>query len=268
MKGVGSNMKIGVVGKGFVGTAMAHTHPGARFYDPNVEGSVGSLQELAEWATALYICVPTPMATDGSCDASVVINTLKELVHLEYSGLVIVKSTTPYFAYGAAIGRLKICFIPEFLRGAHAVEDYQKTEYFIVGCESLIEFIAYKMVIRSSTLLYSGSLSYFHMTIKEAVCLKYFENSYLAAKVTLFNEFYLYCEAEGIDYEKVIAGLTRDKRIPDDHTTVPGPDGKYGWGGHCLPKDVNALLAQAKDIDCPMPMLSSVVEINKEHREL
>ena len=68
------------------------------------------------------------------------------------------------------------------------------------------------------------------------------ENSYLAAKVSLFNEFYQLTEKVGCNWDNVVNGLTLDKRIEKDHTQVPGPDGQFGWGGHCFPKDTAALV--------------------------
>lgn len=260
-------MNIGIVGLGFVGKAMASTHPGALFYDPFVAGSAPSLLALASVSDALYVCVPTPMSEDdGSCDDSIVRSTLKELSDAEYAGLVIVKSTTPYDVYTVVDRKLKICFVPEMLRGRHAVEDYAKTEYFVVGADAPGVSQMYIDVIRSSTLKNAPWMFFANVSIKEAVCMKYFENTYFAAKVTLFNEYRRYCDAIGVDYSMVIYGLTLDPRIPSDHTAVPGPDGQYGWGGHCLPKDVNALLAQAREIRQPMPMVQAVVKINKEHR--
>jgi UDPglucose 6-dehydrogenase len=94
--------------------------------------------------------------------------------------------------------------------------------------------------------------------------IKYFKNSFLAAKVSLMNEFRITCNSLGADWYSVVRGMLYDHRIGESHTQVPGPDGKFGWGGKCFPKDVSALLSMGPD----MPILAAVDVENKKHREI
>ena len=105
------------------------------------------------------------------------------------------------------------------------------------------------------------------MTSDESECVKYFSNSFLAVKVIVFNEMKILCEAlKNIDYDKVIEGVSSDIRIGKSHTTVPGPDGEYGFGGTCFPKDINALIATMKHNGISPLVLESVWEQNKKFR--
>jgi len=92
-------------------------------------------------------------------------------------------------------------------------------------------------------------------------------NSYLATKVTFFNELFELCNNIGANYDTVSNLLGLDTRIGAGHTTVPGPDGKFGWGGHCFPKDTQALLNEATGLGIDLSLLEKAVELNKIHRK-
>ena len=78
------------------------------------------------------------------------------------------------------------------------------------------------------------------MLCREAEMSKYVRNCFLATKVSFFNEIYTICQASNINYDNMIEGVKCDHRIGDSHCQVPGSDGKYGFGGTCFPKDLNA----------------------------
>jgi UDPglucose 6-dehydrogenase len=81
------------------------------------------------------------------------------------------------------------------------------------------------------------------------------------------NEFFALAKSLGVNWERTIEALTLDKRIGADHTQVPGPDGYFGWGGHCLPKDTSALIEIAKQQMLRMPVLEEAVRINTQTRK-
>ena len=90
------------------------------------------------------------------------------------------------------------------------------------------------------------------MKSKESECVKYFANCFLASKLMVFNEMRLLCEAlEDVNYETIIEGVVSDRRIGNSHCYVPGPDGEYGFGGTCFPKDINALIHLCGEMDIP-----------------
>ena len=256
-------MNIGVIGKGFVGGAICASYDGVTFYDPFKKGSVANIRDLME-CRAIFVCVPTPMGENGKCDDSIVVETLQILVAEKYAGLVIAKSTAPFETYEQFAKKLQLVFVPEFLRAASATEDYLKTEFMIVGADDQPSYLAALDIIGSSKLNMLNTFK--RISIREACLVKYFENSFLATKVSLMNEFHILCGALETDWYKVIDALTLDQRIGADHTQVPGPDGNYGWGGHCFPKDTMALLSLAAANGITLPTLASAVMSNMKIR--
>ena len=254
---------IGIVGLGFVGSAIAASYKKFVFYDPAKAGSVEKLSHLSG-CDSIFICVPTPQGKDGACDARIVIETLDELVRLDYQGLVIGKSTAPYLVYEKYAELLDLAFVPELLRANTATEDYLKSTFMTIGCEDTETYAKALNTFYASNLKYCNQ--YRQVTIREACLLKYFENSFLAAKVSLMNEFRELTVKVGADWNNVIDSLTLDPRICPDHTQVPGPDGKFGWGGHCFPKDTSALLTMAADYDVELSTLKAAVESNNYYR--
>jgi UDP-glucose 6-dehydrogenase len=103
--------------------------------------------------------------------------------------------------------------------------------------------------------------------LTHAEMVKYLTNSFLATKVSFANEMYQICEGLGVDYDKVIEYATYDKRLGDSHWNVPGPDGDFGYGGHCFPKDVKALMVVAEDMDIIPLMLAATDVKNNEVRK-
>jgi UDPglucose 6-dehydrogenase len=91
---------------------------------------------------------------------------------------------------------------------------------------------------------------------------KYARNCYLAVKVSYFNEIHSWCKKLNINYQDVRRMMFSDPRINASHTRVPGHDGKFGYGGTCLPKDIMALERMAKDIGLKVPMISASLERN------
>jgi UDPglucose 6-dehydrogenase len=205
------------------------------------------------------------MAKDGSCDTSIIKSSLQALLDGQYCGLVIAKSTAPFEVYERFAEKLELAFVPEFLRGAHAVEDYLDSEFLIVGSNSWSVHSSVVEVIYNSDLHKLSCIR--RVSIREACLIKYFENSFLAVKVSLMNEFFSLAKSLGVNWERTIEALTLDKRIGADHTQVPGPDGHFGWGGHCLPKDTSALIEIAKQQMLRMPVLEEAVRVNTQTRK-
>ena len=98
---------------------------------------------------------------------------------------------------------------------------------------------------------------------------KYFTNCFLATKVSFANEIYQICEKLDIDYDKVVEYAKYDERIGYSHLNVPGPDGDFGFGGHCFPKDLNALinLAVKNELGLDINVLNAALETNNRVRQ-
>ena len=95
---------------------------------------------------------------------------------------------------------------------------------------------------------------------------KYVTNTFLATKVSFANEIYEICNGLGLDYDKVIEYATFDKRLGKSHWAVPGPDGDFGFGGHCFPKDLSTLLRLAEDLETTDNVISAVEQTNYKVR--
>ena len=93
-------------------------------------------------------------------------------------------------------------------------------------------------------------------------------NSYLATKVTFMNDWNKIAEAEGVSLDDLRFIAAHDDRIGITHMKVPGPDGHYGWGGACFPKDIAAILEEGLDLGVELELLGRVEDINKKHRKL
>ena len=100
-----------------------------------------------------------------------------------------------------------------------------------------------------------------------AEMIKYFTNSFLATKVSFANEIYDICSKLNLDFDKVIEYSIYDKRIGNSHLNVPGHDGDFGFGGHCLPKDLNALINLSDKLGAKNNILKSVLKTNDEIRK-
>ena len=116
----------------------------------------------------------------------------------------------------------------------------------------------YSLVFPDATIVKTGS--------KTAEMVKYMTNSFLATKVSFANEMKMICDKLDIDYDKVVEYSTYDERLGKSHWAVPGPDGHYGFGGSCFPKDINALIHLAGQLDLCPDVLLGVWEKNLEVR--
>ena len=259
-------MKVGIIGYGFVGQAIGLCYESKDLIvrDPKFSNSA----ELSKFnkCDCIFVCVPSPSREDGSCDASILEQTIKELLFtvLNKDIPVICKTTAPPSVYEQLHKQYpNIVHCPEFLTAANAHEDYINSPYCVLGgdekyCEMARKFIEPHLNI--------SHFEYVITDIKAAALYKYMMNSYLAAKVTFMNEFYKLAKVEGVDWNRVKEIAQFDARIGATHMDVPGPDGSYGWGGACFPKDMAAIINEAKSLGLDFKLLEQIQDINKEHR--
>ena len=263
-------MRIGIIGFGFVGQAIgwAHKDQDLIIRDPKLQHSA----ELSKFNScdAVFVCVPTPSLEDGHCDTSTLEQTIKELLFVLINNPipVICKSTAPPSFYEKLWEQYpNIVYCPEFLTAANNVSDYTDASYFVLGghkewCEKARHVIRQGM---SKDFPYDR---FIFTDIKSASLYKYFMNAYLATKVTFMNEFYSLAETIGVDWNDLKRLTAFEHRIGSTHMDVPGPDGEFGWGGMCFPKDIAAIQEEAMDHQVYMDLLGHVEDINKKHRKL
>jgi UDPglucose 6-dehydrogenase len=266
-------MKVGIIGKGFVGGAMYECFKEkfeVEVYDTQEEKrTYDSLESLVEWADYLFVCVPTPMNEDGSCDTSIVESVAQSIANIRKDKLVIIKSTVPPGTSKrlADTHELQIAFNPEFLTEANAVEDFRYQPLIVVGSNndevnSKIWELYYSFITKTGYMPLMKSC-----TTAEAEMFKYLANTFLAVKVSFANEIKFLCDKVGIEYNNVANIAKLDSRLGATHWKVPGPDGKFGYGGSCFPKDTNALVAFANSVGADLWVLTDAMCVNDDIRE-
>jgi UDP-glucuronate decarboxylase len=153
--------------------------------------------------------------------------------------------------------------MPEFLTEKNWKDDFFTTSLWIFGgTDDRFKRLMTQMIYIAYGNEKIKTVDIVFLSTDEAEAIKYFRNSFLATKVAFCNEFYTFCRVKGIDYTTVAKYACADSRIGSSHTTVPGHDGKYGFGGTCLPKDTVSLRNQMGKLGLDAPVLSAVVERN------
>ena len=250
-------MQIGIIGNGYVGGATALLGNGETIktlvYDREPEKSIPSGLRFEDLSSCdfIFVCVPTPMHEDGSADIHLVEEVVKRLAWMDYDReKIIVKSTVPV----GTCRKLGVMFMPEFLTEKNWKEDFLSQENWIFGTNSEDDDARDKLRSLFALAFAAGSLNNppqtFFCTTEEAEMSKYVRNCFLATKVSFFNEIREFCDGkENTDFEKVRQLTVLDSRIGDNHTLVPGPDGKGGFGGTCFPKDMASMVFQMQAED-------------------
>jgi UDPglucose 6-dehydrogenase len=266
-------MRVGIIGQGFVGTAVReglkkyHT---IRTYDlDETKRNCDSIEELVDKSTVLFVCLPTPMNKDGSCNTDIVKGMVTELDNLALvrqcaNRVVVIKSTIPPGTterLNKGCKHIQVIFNPEFLTEANFIDDFKNQDRIIIGgprpASTKVRQLFYKAFPKAHIIKTSS-------TIAEMV--KYTTNCFLSTKVSFANEIKQICDKIDIDYDKVTEYATYDDRLGKSHWSVPGPDGKLGFGGSCFPKDINALIDVCYKLGVPAHTLFGAWETNTEVR--
>lgn len=254
--------KVAIVGYGVVGKAMHVLFPDALVYNGE-KNPVGNLKyEDINKADVAFVCVPTPTKADGHCDTSIV----EEAVSKLKTPLIIIRSTVE----PGTTNRLKtkykqsIVFCPEYVgeTAAHPLTDERTRQFLILGGErkdtnNAIE--VFKMV-------YNASVKIRQMTAIEAEVTKYLENRHIAFTVAECNEAYDLCQALGVDYNNVREAVFQDDPRMSPYWTFVYPNNR-GFESKCIPKDIYAIAAKAKDAGAPMEITEKILEVNKKWRK-
>ena len=238
---------IGIIGQGFVGNSVYQKFK--NYYDVLTNDlddtkSTSTIENMVPMCTTIFICLPTPMKSDGKCDVSILEKVLSRIDLLadnyETQRTIVIKSTIPPGTteeFNKRYKSLDIVFNPEFLTERNAVKDYENQNRIILGgprpATTELKQVFSKVFPKAHIIKTDST---------HAEMVKYLTNSFLATKVSFANEIYQLCDKLNIDYDKVVEYATLDDRLGKSHWGVPGHDGDFGFGGHCFPKDLAALL--------------------------
>jgi len=261
-------MKLGIIGAGFVGGSVI------KGFDRDVEQFVvdplindNTIIDLVNYdPPLLFVCVPTPETKSGDVDVSIARQTLSELNDLNYKGIVVIKSTiTPkHLTKMKKDFKLNLVYNPEFLTEANAHADFINPHMQVLGGKWRDCDRVEKAYCRHSSVKVVPT---YKVDLITASLIKYTINSWLATKVIFFNELFELHKASGShsSWEQFTEMLGTDPRIGKSHMHVPGPDGKFGFGGHCFPKDTKALLYFAEKAGANLEVLKTAVYKNDKH---
>lgn len=273
--------KVGVIGTGFVGTAVS---TGFELLGTNIEvreydkyKPTESLYDVVNNSDILFLCLPTPMNDDGSCNTSIVEEVCLDILNVaESRKSLVLKSTVPpgtteRISEDVLKGKHGIMFNPEFLTEKNAFKDFLEQDRIFLGpakgCTDDDVVRVMDLYEDFSRKQKEPAEIYEVDSAEIAEMIKYGTNCFLATKVIFFNELYEICEASDINFNHVVGMMLLDKRIGKSHSHVPGPDGNKGFGLSCFPKDLNALMAFAKEHDVDPMVLETVWTKNLLVRE-
>ena len=264
-------MKMGIIGNGFVGSALLHGFilhvDDILIYDKDPKRSTHSMSDLVNQSGIIFVCVPTPMFESGECDLSIVEDVVHEIS--QYAAInkkvIVIKSTVvpgTVETLAEKYPKMNFVFNPEFLTERKARLDFINTSRIVLGsnkplaCDIVEDLyrlrFPYTQVIKTD--------------FGTAQLIKYMANCFFATKVSFMNEMYQICEAIEGDWNSAIEGFITDGRIGNSHIDVPGHDGDLGFGGKCFPKDLNAMIKKAESLGVTPSVMKGAWNKNKEVR--
>ena len=266
--------RIGIIGKGFVGSAVAHGFSHAcgysaeiRIYDQDPKRSMNTLDDTVNNSDFIFLSVPTPADKNGKMDLSIVNSLLKDIhaINKNETNIVLVRSTVvPGTARSLQdkFPSLRIVFNPEFLTERSAMFDFiNQTRIILGGDKEHTEMVASLYTHR-----FGINLPIVQTDYQTAESIKYMNNLFFATKVSFLNEMFMMVKKVGGNWDDAINGFILDGRIGHSHLSVPGPDGKFGFGGSCFPKDIQALIAFGDELGIEMNVLKGAWKTNLEVR--
>ena len=264
-------MKLGIVGHGFVGTAVDHgfTKGVQKFIvDPkhNSNYTIGDLIQFGP--DAVFVAVPTPQLESGECNTEILDDVMQQLNKCK-GLLVIVKSTVPAYKLQNIKEQcidLRVVYNPEFLTEKNYIDDFRNPPMHVFGGSDADTLEVEDIYHKHSQ---CEPCPVFRTDLVTASMVKYCINSFLATKVTFMNEMYdVLKAARGADWKTFSKIIQTDPRIGNTHMRVPGHDGQRGYAGSCFPKDTNALAWFAREIlNTPFTQLETSIEINEKLRK-
>ena len=261
--------KIGIIGRGFVGSAVefgfsAQTGCDAlvKVYDKDPKLSLHSLDETVNSSKFIFVSVPTPSNSDGSINLDIIHNVLFSINKINRSkNIILIRSTIvpgTTRLFQKEFPNLNFVFNPEFLTERSAKYDFINQSRFILGGEK-------NYTNKVSSLFrwrFGNSVPIIETDFETAELIKYMNNCFFATKVSFLNEMKLISDKVGSNWDLAIEGFVRDGRIGHSHLSVPGPDGKFGFGGSCFPKDIQAIINFAKNLDLNLSTLEGAWKTN------
>ena len=266
--------KIGIVGRGFVGSAVefgfsAQTGCDAqvRVYDKDPSKSIHTLKETINESDFIFLSVPTPSNSDGSMHLGILESVLQDIqsVNNRKDNIILIRSTIipgTTTKLCKKFTKLNIVFNPEFLTERSAKFDFINQSRFILGGRK-------RNTARVAELYrwrFGDSVPCIETSFETSEMIKYMNNCFFATKVSFMNEMKQISDKCNVDWDLAVEGFVRDGRIGHSHLAVPGPDGRFGFGGSCFPKDIQAVIDFGNQLGLNMNTLKGAWKTNLEVR--
>lgn len=261
-------MKVGIIGMGFVGEAMHESFSkrgvGTILSYDKYKGIGAGVEELLD-TDMVFLCLPTPYVEGFGYDLSPIKENLRKLRDLNYSNPIVIKSTVEPGATRKLMEEFgfhyNLIHNPEFLTARTANEDFDNQKHIVIGHianEKISPYAAHRVQKFYEKLYPEAKIS--SCTSEESESMKIMVNSFYAAKVQIFNEFFFLCQRVGADYDKVKELMLENGWINPMHTSVPGPDGGFSYSGACFPKDTSALNHLMEILGTPNEVLDACIK--------
>ena len=247
-------MKIGIAGYGYVG--QAHEAALKDYHDIIISDPAKKMYGDLRHADAIIICVSTPQGSQGGCHMDNVYSVIEDTNDIP----ILIKSTISLEGWDMlkhVFPNKQLTFSPEFLRAVTAIEDFKNNKTIMMGGGNTGFW----------TDIFVTALGKINTTIgspKALILTKYARNSFLALKVSYFNQLYDLCNELDIDYNEVRKYTTLDDRIGESHTMITD---ERGFGGHCFPKDAQAFLVSSKKHGANLSILEEAISYNNKVRK-
>ena len=269
-------MRIGIIGGGTVGRATArmflgHGNHEVRVFDTNPMRATHPRDELLAYSQVVFVCLPTPQEAGRlACDTTLVETFLSDRENGAHKDLVYaIRSTVPVGFCRTMSERYRlpqIAHFPEFLTARVAETDAQLPARCVIGSvDKPSTSGAAALLLGLCRERFPGTPLHI-MSSEESEMVKLVQNSYSACKIAFFNEVRTFADKRGLDWDRVLKAVIGGGWIEPLHTQVPGPDGKFGFGGTCLPKDLANLVSCLEDDHLPAFVMRAAMTRNEFDR--
>lgn len=268
--------KIGIIGRGFVGGAIeSYLKDKCDVVSYDIHDSADADQgykNVVDHSEIIYVCVPTPQNKDGGFCKEILEQSVR-LINFHAAQkterpIVVIKSTMSpgtFDGFYNIYENIDMVVNPEFLTERTALEDIKNIKAHLIGGYSIN---AVHPVMEFIWSMWPTSECYY-VEPTEAELIKYITNSFFAVKVSFANHIYNLCKSLGIDYEGVCdTMLAVDPRLGNLHWQVPGPDGEFGFGGKCFPKDLNGMISLFDKLNIDCDLLLAAKKYNSKIRTI
>jgi len=270
--------KIGIIGNGFVGSSVAHgfsANTGCdvkdlKIYDKQNDKSTHTMEEVVNDSDYIFLSVPTPSNHDGSISLDIIYNVFEGIHNVidykkENQPIILLRSTVipkTTSKIQSKYPKMHIIFNPEFLTERSAKLDFINQSRIVLGGSwgdtTAVEYL-YKW-------RFGNYIPVIKTDFETAEMIKYMCNCFFATKVSYLNEMKKLSDKIGANWEDCVEGFALDGRIGHSHLNVPGPDGKFGFGGSCFPKDIQAMIHFMDKLGVPVNTLKGTWKTNLEVR--